>query len=141
MRPHATPHFAIREFDCHDGVEYPESWIEERLKPLCVVLERVRLELGNPIGIVSGYRSPEHNQAIGGVSASQHMQGRAADIVVNNHSPEKVYGCILRLFRAGAIEIGGLGVYNSWVHIDVRPRPDSGHLAQWTGVTFGSEQA
>lgn len=142
MRTYLTPHFRIQEFDSHDGIEYPATWVESRLIPLCHVLERVREELGShPIGIISGFRSPEHNAAIGGASASQHMQGRAADIAVNGHTPEQVHAVILRLFHEGEIEVGGLGVYASWVHVDTRPRPESGHLAQWSGVTFGAERA
>lgn len=44
-------------------------------------MQRVRDCLAVPVFISSGYRSPEVNAAIGGSSASQHMQGLAADFV------------------------------------------------------------
>lgn len=44
-------------------------------------LQRVRDTLGKPIRISSGYRDEAHNTRVGGAKASQHMAGRAADIV------------------------------------------------------------
>lgn len=135
-----SDHFDLDEFASHDGVAYPAEWILPRLTPLCIVLERLRLVLGGAaISIVSGYRSPAHNAKVGGASASQHMEGRAADIRVKGCTPQEVHEALLRLFKAGKIEIGGLGLYTTWVHVDVRQRPTGGHLAQWTGEGVGSE--
>ncbi len=39
---------------------------------------------------LSGYRSPAHNKALGGVDGSQHTKGTAADIVVRGVSPLEV---------------------------------------------------
>ena len=137
-----TPHFTVEEFRCHSGEAYPAEWINERLRPLCTVLERLRDELGGrPVHILSGYRSPGHNAAVGGAKQSQHMAGRAADITVEGVAPAEVHATLLRLFHAGAIEIGGIGIYPSWVHVDVRPRPSGGHLAQWSGSKLGDEVA
>ena len=43
-------------------------------------LDKVREMWGKPIGVNSGYRSPELNRAVGGVANSQHVRGEAADI-------------------------------------------------------------
>lgn len=43
-------------------------------------LDKVREMWGKPIGVNSGYRSPELNRVIGGAKNSQHMRGEAADI-------------------------------------------------------------
>lgn len=48
------------------------------------VLEPARKELGRPITVTSGYRSPELNKAVGGVSNSQHLTGCAADLKCTN---------------------------------------------------------
>ena len=42
-------------------------------------LQALRTRLGKPLIIRSGYRSPEHNRAVGGAKASKHMDrpGRA----------------------------------------------------------------
>ena len=67
MSDEITPHFAVAEFRCHDGTRYPSEFIDSRLHPLCAMLEVLRSELGDrPITILSGYRSPAHNVAVGG---------------------------------------------------------------------------
>lgn len=147
-----TPHFFADEFDSHDDVPYPPEWIADRLTPLCRVLERVRLELGNtPCSIVSGYRSPTHNAELrandlatkgesGVAQNSQHPQGRAADVSFVARKPALVLATALRLQAAGELpELGGIAGYPGWVHFDVRPKPADGHLARWTGKGFGSE--
>lgn len=50
------------------------------------VLQPLRDALQVPITVTSGYRSKMLNQAIGGATASQHMQGQAADIVSSNNA-------------------------------------------------------
>ena len=44
------------------------------------VLDKARDAWGKPIKVNSGYRCPELNRAVGGVSNSQHLTGEAADI-------------------------------------------------------------
>ena len=53
------------------------------------VLEPLREAMGHPIKIGSGYRCPALNQAVGGVSNSQHMKGEAADLCIDG---DKVKG-------------------------------------------------
>ena len=51
------------------------------LKLLCMeVFDKVREHFGKPIGIISGFRSVELNNRIGGSKNSQHMEGKAIDI-------------------------------------------------------------
>lgn len=51
------------------------------LARLCsLILEPLRIELGKPIIINSGYRNKEVNLAVGGVSNSYHTKGLACDI-------------------------------------------------------------
>jgi uncharacterized protein YcbK (DUF882 family) len=78
-------------------------------------LETVRaLAGGHPIRIVSGYRCPPHNKAVGGAKNSQHMYGSAADIPGGIVSPAHAA-------RAG---FTGLGIQGGWcVHLDVRDGP------------------
>lgn len=135
--PKLTPHFESEEWDLpHEkaeryglsGAPYPEEWLESRLLPLAQALEIVRATLDDrTIRIISGYRPEEYNRAIGGATLSQHVQGRAADIVVDGVDATQVYRSIRALHRAGKIRIGGLGVYDSFVHVDTRP----GGFALW----------
>lgn len=125
-----TQHFQTSEFGCKDGTPYPPDWFTERLRPLCRVLEELRYDLNAPIIITSGYRTPEYNTKIGGAPRSQHVQGRAADIQVKSYTPAQVHETILRLHGIGKVRLGGLGVYNTFVHLDIR---DGDKLAQWSG--------
>lgn len=53
----------------------------KRLEELCVkLLQPIRDAYGAPIKVTSGYRSLRLNNAVGGVKASAHLIGYAADI-------------------------------------------------------------
>ena len=47
------------------------------------VLEPLRVAMREPIKIGSGFRSLRLNQAVGGVSNSQHLTGQAADLCID----------------------------------------------------------
>lgn len=130
-----TEHFAIEEFSCHDGSVYPPEWIQDRLLPLCMTLEVIRSELGgSPLHVNSGYRTLAYNRRIGSHDTSQHVQGRAADIVHDSASANMVRSTVLMLYRAGKLPLlGGCGSYPGFVHVDVRHRPEDDHLCQWEG--------
>ena len=44
------------------------------------VLDPARERYGGPVMVNSGYRCAKHNREVGGVSASQHLCGEAADV-------------------------------------------------------------
>jgi uncharacterized protein YcbK (DUF882 family) len=117
------------------AAEYPRQWVKLRAVPLAGILEAVCAELGEQgFTITSGYRSQAFNQAlrVAGhpvVENSQHCEGRAADVVFQRARPIEVYAAALGLHLRGKIRLGGLGLYASWVHLDIRGGP----LAQWFG--------
>ncbi len=47
------------------------------------VLEPLRIAMGEPIKISSGFRCQELNKAVGGVANSQHCKGQAADLCID----------------------------------------------------------
>ena len=47
------------------------------------VLEPLRVAMGEPIKIGSGFRCQQLNKAVGGVANSQHMKGQAADLCID----------------------------------------------------------
>ena len=51
------------------------------------LLDPIRERWGKPVTVNSGYRCPLLNKTVGGVPASQHVKGEAADITAGN--PEK----------------------------------------------------
>lgn len=58
----------------------PEHLANLRLTALG--LEMVRVIVGKPVNVTSGYRSPAVNAAVGGTPTSAHALGLAADITV-----------------------------------------------------------
>lgn len=121
-----TAHFHLREFKCHDGTEVPKKY-RDRVTKLCTQLEVLREELGGPpIRIMSGYRPIPYNRRVGSSDRSQHVKARAADIKIRGVSPKKVHATIERLVADGQMEDGGLGLYTTFVHYDVR-----GRRARW----------
>ena len=126
MQQDITTNFGWWEFECHCGhCEMPEEVRREVEHLVRTYLQPLRDRLGKPIIIVSGYRCPSHNKAVGGARRSQHMYGRAADIKVPGMSPPQVHAAILDMWP----DIGGLGLYRTWVHIDCRPNGP----ARWYG--------
>lgn len=125
-----TPNFALAEFACRDGSEYPREWIETRLRPLCLVLEKLREVVGMPIQISSGFRTYEYNKKIGGAYRSQHVQGTAADVIVKGYEASEVADVLQTLHDNKIIRIGGLGRYPGFCHVDIR---FGKRLAHWTG--------
>ena len=49
------------------------------------VLEPLRVAMGEPIKIGSGFRSQALNKAVGGVYNSQHTKGQAADLCIDGN--------------------------------------------------------
>jgi uncharacterized protein YcbK (DUF882 family) len=81
-------------------------------------LQELRDRLGKPLIVRSGYRSPEHNRAVGGAKRSKHMEGTAFDIAMSNHDPAA--------FETAARKAGflGFGFYppSDFIHIDLGPK-------------------
>ena len=96
----------------------PELWNNAR--PLIHLLEFFREWVGVPIVLSSVYRSPAYNQAIGGAARSQHMQFRAADFHVAGRGAPADWAATLRQFRSQGAFSGGIGIYDTFVHVDVR---------------------
>ena len=120
-----TKNFTKREFKSRDG--YPMSDdVLSSIKELASNLQVLRDFLGEPIRINSAYRSPAHNKAIGGVKNSQHVLGRAADIKVKDIETKDLYLIIESLIIDGKMKDGGLGLYDTFVHYDIR-----GSKARW----------
>jgi uncharacterized protein YcbK (DUF882 family) len=80
------------------------------------ILEVLRSHFDRPITINSGCRCSFHNADVGGGSNSQHLYGRAADIVVDGIDPSLVYEL------ADNMGIGGAGEYSTsgFTHVDSR---------------------
>ena len=114
-----TENFNLSELESKDGAEMPQEVLINITKLACN-LQRLRDALNRPIRINSGYRSSSHNEAIGGVKNSQHTKGKAADIVVDGLSSKRVKRAIESLILEGEMLQGGIGLYDTFVHYDIR---------------------
>ena len=97
-----TKDFQLHEFECKCGCEMPESVL------------------------TNAYRCPTHNKEVGGVFDSQHLLGKAADIKVKELDPTELYSVINTLIRYEYVTESGMGLYNTFVHYDIR-----GTYARW----------
>ena len=119
--------FSLSEFKCKDGTQVPEE-LMDNVKLLAKNLQVLRDEIDRPIRIISGYRSPKYNRRIGGAKRSQHMTAKAADLKVSGMEPLELWKVITRLINEGKLHPGGVGLYTTFVHYDVR-----GRNARWYG--------
>ena len=115
-----STHFSRAEFACHCGCGFNRPNQE-----LINKLEEMRRMAGKPIKVISGCRCRAHNRAIGGAVKSQHTLGNAADIIIDGMTPDEVAIVASNVLYAR----GGIGVYRTFTHIDVRP----GGMARWRG--------
>lgn len=114
-----SKNFKMIEFESKDGAEMPLD-VSYNIIKLSQQLQYLRDYTDRVIKINSAYRSPEHNKKIGGVKNSQHVLGKAADIAIVGLNSRIVYEIINDLIDKGDMLQGGLGLYNSFVHYDIR---------------------
>lgn len=105
-----SPNFILSEFECSHCKAVKLS------SDLLNKLQDLRNQLGRPIQVNSGYRCPEHNTNVGGAKNSLHLTGKAADISLRNLDIDPIE------LADFAEEIGfkGIGLYNTFIHLDVR---------------------
>lgn len=117
-----TENFDLREFKCKDGTEVPAKYVCNA-KKVAENLQVLRDYLKKPIVINSAYRTPQYNRSIGGATKSQHLTASAADIRVAGMTSKQVHDAILTLISLKKMHNGGVGLYNTFVHYDVRNLP------------------
>ena len=150
-----TPHFQLKQFLCKQASGWPKYLV---LSPrLLLKLERLLLEINkmgiqsNSLFIMSGYRTPYYNHAIGNVKFSRHTFGDAADIYIDENGDsnfddinkdgkvsmedaELIYDIVSKMDNNPDLIhlLGGMGKYNKnarhtfFIHIDTR-----GYKARW----------
>lgn len=125
-----SSNFYLREFECKCG-KCKNTIID---KNLVNSLQLIRDHFNKPIIINSAYRCAKHNKAVGGATLSKHRFGMAADIVVKGVAPEIVAA------YAESIELKGIGLYPTFVHVDTRRSKSFWYGAQQEArSTFGGK--
>lgn len=127
-KTYLAPCFQVKEFACRAS---DTILIDDEL---VVLLQCIREHFGAKVHITSGYRTAEHNAAVGGSKSSQHLLGRAADFYVEG-VPVATVAAYAETLLSGR---GGIGRYpkdakhpkrmTGWVHIDTRT-----NKSRWKG--------
>lgn len=121
MSNQLTKNFALSELMCRDGTPVPDEYVENA-RLICERAQVLR-DLVGPLVVVSGFRSLAHNKRVGGAKSSQHMTASALDLRSATKSAARLHAKYLSLIRTGLVPDGGLGLYSSWIHIDIgKPR-------------------
>ena len=121
--------FTWEEFTCNCGCG--TAYVS---KAAIRKLQNLRDVIGQPFVIVSAARCPKHNWEVGGTKHSQHLsfKGRKAngetyihestafDIRTVEHDQDEMAR------RAQMAGFGGIGRYNTFLHVD-----DRGSIARW----------
>lgn len=112
----------IRNIPSHDVLRRLHSLMDNCLDP-------IRSLWGKPIGVNSGYRSPELNRAVGGKPTSQHLRGEAADITTGSVDGNRK---LFELILASGIDYDQLIDESNykWLHVSytVKNRKQTLHL-------------
>lgn len=151
-----SPHFRLDQFPSKQSTSLPKYLVlrEHMLLKLERLLEHVNAEgiRTDSFTVMSGFRTPVYNRAIGNGQHSRHIYGGAADIYIdvspadgvmddlngdgrlNYHDAQFLYRLADRFFARPENSglRGGLGVYATtsahgpFLHVDAR-----GHRARW----------
>jgi zinc D-Ala-D-Ala carboxypeptidase len=96
----------------------------DRLRVLVTtVLDPLRVHLGRPVRVTSGYRTPDVNAIIGGSRTSAHMKGEAADIKVGGMDARALVQALLLLDPEFDQIIGYAPERGGHVHVGIAARP------------------
>jgi hypothetical protein len=118
-----SQHFTVEELS-HTNTGIPNECplaIAGNMLRLAETLEQVRSIIGNvPIHISSGYRCPELNAAVGGVSNSAHLEARAADFWPIGFDLAHTFDLIR---NSSDIIFDQLIFEQTWIHLAIAEKP------------------
>ena len=154
-----SPHFTLKQFLCKEDTskEWPKYLLFKERLPLKLEAVLVRVNaMGfrvDTLHVMSAFRTPFYNHAIGDVKYSMHQWGSAADVYVDPQKKDRMadlnrdgridvqdskflYDEVERMLKAKELARfqGGMGYYPAnaahppFVHVDVR-----GTAARWKG--------
>ena len=114
-------YFNYSEFDSPDVQGSGQLMDKELLE----MLDDVRDKFDKPIHINSGYRTPQHNEDVGGTENSSHLKGLAVDIACDNSIDRfDLINCLLD------VGFSRVGVAGTFIHADIDS--DKAQGVMWT---------
>jgi zinc D-Ala-D-Ala carboxypeptidase len=125
MSTKLTANFSASEFDVHEAWPDTPAMLANR-QALANLLQYFRNLFNVPGRITSAYRSPDRNASVGGASHSEHMDGRAADVMWIGITDREACRRLLLAQRAlTAPTFGQFIVYDDTFHVHISlPRVD-----------------
>lgn len=121
--------FRAREFDCQGTGCCTTTLIDEKL---VAYLQQIREHFGKPV-YLTAYRCKTHNDRTPNAAPnSYHIYGKAADFHIDGVAPAEIAK------YAESIGVKGIGLYDTFVHIDTRESKSFWYShAQERRTTFG----
>lgn len=114
-------YFNYSEFDSPD-VQGSGQLMDNTLLEM---LDEVRDKFDKPIHINSGFRTPAHNEKVGGKENSSHLKGLAVDIACTNSKDRfDLINCLLD------VGFSRIGIAKTFIHADIDP--DKAQVRIWT---------
>ncbi len=148
-----TQSFNESEFTCKCCGTLPPEGMHP---PIVVLMQAMRICYGAPIRIKyegggCAYRCPDHNRKQGGAAQSQHLKGRAIDLIIPGLNSLGIYSLALHALQTTLpIEwlpkkddktlqelvtphLSGVGIYpdQNFTHLDTRHLPTVGIQSTW----------
>lgn len=108
-------YFTAREFECRCNqldCDAPDMDPEQ-----IFLLNTLRVLWDKPLIVTSGVRCKFWNDQVGGADESFHTKGMATDLKTADRAESDELAQM-----ADKVGFGGIGVYDTWVHVDVGPR-------------------
>lgn len=132
-----TPHFLASELNA--SAPEANDAVVSNLRRVAEYLELVRTEVGSPLLVNSGFRTPEHNARVGGSSTSSHLQGLAADITAQSVPFDMMRQRIENAARGGRLpQFDQIIFYplRGFVHIGLGPKMRNEIIENRDGTYF-----
>lgn len=113
-----TKNLSWHEMDCKDGTKVPQKYrqnatnIANKVQAVCDALDAQK------VIVTSAYRTPLHNNFVGGVPTSSHLEAKAIDFYLIKDGTVMNPQMVGMWIKAGDYE-GGLGIYDTFTHLDI----------------------
>lgn len=106
--------FKVKEWASQDGAD--KILIDTAMPPY---LQKIRDCMGlSSLVIVSGYRTPARNKAVGGAEGSQHLKGKAVDVCA--YKDGKILDPKYLCCAAEVLGMDGIALIQTCAHLDTR---------------------
>lgn len=110
--------FLVSQNAARAGIKnIPTTEAIENIKKLCeFTLDPLREAIQVPIIVTSGYRSPQVNKLVRGAKNSQHLEGKAADIIIPGWTIEHV---VMKIRFMGLPFDQLIDEFSDWTHVSL----------------------